>query len=101
MLICNKGNPAHKVEKRRPWKSQKAHGLAKGLTRQGEAGIQGEMRWKEKPSAERIKKKRNPRKGADDPRLALEQVLKEARKKEGKEMEEGLSKLNFLGRSKR
>lgn len=51
--------------------------------------------WKEK------KKKRNPSKGADDPRLALEQVLKEARKKEGKEMVEGLSKLNFLGRSKR
>lgn len=51
--------------------------------------------WKEK------KTQRNPRKGADDPRLALEQVLKEARKKEGKEMEEGLSKLNFLGRSKR
>lgn len=57
-MICNKGNPAHKVEKRRPWKSQKAHGLAKGLTRQGEAGIQGEMRWKEKPSVERRKKKK-------------------------------------------
>ena len=36
--MCNKGNPAHKVEKRGPWKSQKAHGLAKDLTRQGEEG---------------------------------------------------------------